>query len=45
MTNASDVLGELGLGEVGADPEMTKAFAKSDFLHVLTLAHDNALLI
>ena len=45
MTNASDVLSELWLGEVRVDPEMTKAFAKSDFLPVLTLAQDNALLI
>ena len=44
MAHAGDVLGELWLGEVGFDPELAKAFAKGEFFHVLTIAHDNALL-
>jgi hypothetical protein len=30
------------LGEIGVDPEVAKAFSKSEFLHVLTVAHDSA---
>ena len=45
MADASDVLGKLWLGEIGVDPELAKTFSKSEFLHLLTVSHDTALLV